>query len=43
MGVEKLKGLQLHSSVMLSGEELKTIKALNIDVTMEPNQNKKLI
>ena len=41
--LEKLKGLQLHSSVMLSGEELKTIKALNIDVTMEPNQNTKLI
>ena len=41
--LEKLKGAELHSSVMLSGEELKTIKTLNINATMEPTQNTKLI
>ena len=41
--LEKLNGAELHSSVMLSGEELKTIKTLNINATMEPIQYTKLI
>ena len=41
--LEKLKGAELHSSVMLSSEETNTLKKLRINVTMEPVQNNKLL
>ncbi len=41
--LSKLKGLQLHSSVMLSQVDLKTLKRLGIQVTCEPRyETKKL-
>ena len=39
----KLEGAQMHSSVMLSSDDIKVLKKLKIDVTMEDVQSTKLL
>ena len=41
--LSKLEGAQMHSSVMLSSDDIKVLKKLKIDVTMEDVQNTKLL
>ena len=39
----KLEGAQMHSSIMLSSDDIKVLKKLKIDVTMEDVQSTKLL
>ena len=41
--LSKLEGAQMHSSVMLSSDDIKVLKKLKIDVTMEDVQSTKLL
>ena len=39
--IPKLKGCQVHTSVMLSTVDIKTLKRLGLQLTSEPNSGKK--
>ena len=39
--IPKLKGCQVHTSVMLSGVDTKTFKKLGVDLTSEPIKKSK--
>ena len=41
--LSKLKGSQMHSTVMLHPDDLSVLKKLGIDVTTETNQDTKLL